>query len=510
MPVSAQFLEAFATESLKTQSRSFAAVGQDTQMLQSFFSLLPYGQLVIAALFGPAPGMSKSTINTYQRAADGVKRVPFDSLPVHTPPALPVEDVNAQEVKSMQKSLANERRQELKNPHQARHRPAVAKDASIDPSAFHMVYDSWDSASLGYINQMAAVGQVEDFHVVASCSSDGDCAQLEKKVKANLTTVENPGRQDVWAEDHGEFTEDGVLVIPAMLPRDYDIGGAIEAGRERRFRGDTEMADFSQHGAVNERWTQQEALAAAMATGASGYKMAVSYVEGGNMMGGKRADGTPYALVGKDSVAVTKDILRKAGHSRRDGLSQIARDYGYEKNQVFAIEQPGEFHLDMAMALAGPGQVLLNDSKAVADLQKGWVTEHYHHRFFQWGKKKALAAIEARAEKLAAYEDMVEKDLRKAGLEVYRIPGCFPASKVNSEMNFFNLRQGHNSAGETFAIALGGDERAEQAFAHTLLSEIPAGYQRIHFLDRELTPVTLDMSGGIKCRTKPRQDYGQK
>jgi hypothetical protein len=463
---------------------------------------------VIAAFFGPAPGLTKSTITTYQRGAEGVERVPFDSLTAHTPPALPVEEVTAREVKSVQQSLADERRQELKKPHPARHGPAVAKDASIDPSAFHMVYDSSDSASLGYIAQMAAVGQVEDFHVVASCSSGSDCDTLEKKVPANLTTVINPGRQDVWAEDHGEFTEDGVLVIPAMLPRDYPIGEAIDADRSRRFRGDSEMADFSEHGAVNERWTQQEALAAAMATGASGYKMAVSYVEGGNMMGGKRADGTPYALVGKDSLAVTNDLLGKAGHRRRDGLTQIARDYGYEKNQVFAIEQPGEFHLDMAMALAGPGQVLLNDSKAVAELQKGWVTEHYQHRFFQWGKKKQLAAIEARAEKLARYEALVEKDLRRAGLQVFRVAGCFPATKANSEMNFFNLRQGHNEAGETFAIALGGDERAEQAFAHTLLTKIPAGYQRIHFLDRELTPLTLDMSGGIKCRTKPRQEYG--
>ncbi|MBS2035610.1 hypothetical protein JST97_11530 [bacterium] len=438
-----------------------------------------------------------------------MRQIAFDSLQPHTPPTLPVDEVSAKEVKTMQKALARERNQEIARPHQGKHAPAVAKDASIDPSAFHMVYDSADRASLGYIAQMAAIGQVEDFHVVASCYDSRERARLEKQVKSNLTTVENPGYQDVWAEDHGEYTEDGVMVIPAMLKSDYPIGDVIEADRLRRFQGDGEMADFSQHGAVNERWTQQEALAAAMATGAKGYKMAVSYVEGGNMMGGKRPDGTAYALVGKDSLAVTKDILRQAGHSRRNGLSQIASDYGYKKDEVFAVEQPGEFHLDMAMALAGPGQVLLNDSKAVADLQKGWVTEHYHHRFFQWGKKKQLAAIDARAEKLAAYEALVEKDLRKAGLEVYRVPGCFPATKANSEMNFFNLRQGRNDDGETFAIALGGDERAEQAFAHTLLSEIPTGYQRIHFLDRELTPITLDMSGGIKCRTKPRQDFGQ-
>ena len=463
---------------------------------------------MIASWFRPAPGTSTSTIRTFQRAAEGAEEVPFDSLEKHAPAGFPSKSVSEKELTATQKKLQAQRRQQIASPKFADHGPAVAKDASIDPSAFYMVYDRMDSASLGYINQMAAVGQVEDFHIVASCASGWDQERLEKKVPVNLTTIENPGRQDVWAEDHGEFTEDGTMVVPAILKSTYDTGGVIQANRLKRFAGDEEIADFSEHGAVNERWTQQEALAAAMATGASGYKMAVSYVEGGNMMGGKRPDGSDYALVGKDSLAVTMDLLKKNNrdHSTRDGLLQIARDYGYQAGEVVAVEQPGEFHLDMAMALAGPGQVLLNDAKAVADLQKGWVTEHYSHKFFQWGKKKQLAAIEERAEKLAVYEAMVEKDLQKAGLQVFRVAGCFPQTKANSEMNFFNLRQGHNDRGETFAIALGGDEKAEQAFAHTLLSEIPSGYQRIHFLDRELTPLTLDMSGGIKCRTKPRQD----
>ena len=438
----------------------------------------------------------------------GVQEVPFDSLEVHTPPTLPTTKVTQQQLQATQKELSGKRRQQIENPKFAEHGPAVAKDSSIDPSAFYMAYDPLDRASLGYIEQMATLGKVEDFHVVASCQDSWDSSRLQKKVPENVTTIVNPGNFDVWSEDHGEFTEDGVMVVPAMLKTSYPTGSVIQADRLQRFGGDAEMANFSEHGAVNERHTQQEALAAAMATGGTGFKMAVSYVEGGNMMGGKRPDGTPYALVGKDSVAVTKDLLKKNNrqHTARDAALQIARDYGYKSGQVIPVEQPGEFHLDMAMALAGPGQVLLNDAKAVADLQKGWVSEHYSHKFFQWGKKKQLAAIEDRAEKLASYEALVEKDLKKAGLQVFRVAGCFPQTKANAEMNFFNLRQGHNDKGETFAIALGGDERAEQTFAHTLLGEIPGGYQRIHFLDRELTPITLEMSGGIKCRTKPRQD----
>lgn len=463
---------------------------------------------MIASWFRSAPGTTTSTIRTFQRDSAGVEEVAFDQLEKRDSASFPSHPVSENELDSKQRKLAGQRKQQIRKPQFAPHGPAVAKDSSINPSAFYMVYDPMDSASLGTIHQMAAVGQVEDFHVVASCADSWQQSRLEEKVPDNLTTVHNPGCQDVWAEDHGEFTEDGTMVVPAILKTSYPTGEVIQADRRKRFARDLDKAEFSEHGAVNERWTQQEALAAAMATGASGYKMAVSYVEGGNMMGGKRPDGSNYALVGKDSLAVTTDLLKKnkRPHSSRDGLLQIARDYGYQAGEVVAVEQPGEFHIDMAMALAGPGQVLLNDSKAVAELQKGWVSEHYEHKFFQWGKKRQLAAIEERAERLAYYEALVEKDLKKAGLEVFRVAGCFPKTKANSEMNFFNLRQGHNHKGETFAIALGGDERAEQAFAHTLLSEIPSGYQRIHFLDRELTPITLEMSGGIKCRTKPRQD----
>jgi hypothetical protein len=459
---------------------------------------------VIASWFRP----SSPKIRTFERAPGGVVEIPFQSLEKRTPTALPSRGVSQEQLEAWKDQVYAQRQQQIQRPTPAHHGPAVAKDASLDPSAYYMAYDPWDAASLGYIKEMAAVGQVEDFHVIASCSGALSRWRLEQKVTENLTTLKNPGSLDVWTEDHAEYTEDGFLVMPAILPADYPIEDVIGADRLRRFRGDSEKVDFDAHGAVTERQTQMEALGAAMATGANGYKMAVSYVEGGNMMGGKRPDGTPYVLVGKDSLAVTRDLLAEQGrrHGAKEGLEQIARDYGYAADQVFAVEQPGEFHIDMAMALAGPGQVLLNDAKAVAELQKGWVSEHYSHQFFQWGKKRQLEAIEERAERLAAYEAMVEKDLKKAGLQVFRVAGNFPETKANSAMNFFNLRQGRNHQGETFAIALGGEEKAEEAFAHSLLSEIPSGHQRIHFLDRDLTARTLSLSGGLKCRTKPRQD----
>lgn len=469
------------------------------------------------------PGLRNDSIHSYERQAGGVRRVDFESFRRDDQAPVAIDSISLEQLESTQKSLQKERRAELKGGRPQPVSPVVAKDNTPDPSAFHMAYDPADSTSLGFVSQMAAVGQVEDFRVVASCPEGHEKKLLRKLPRENASNVSvltNPGSHDTWAEDHGEFTDGGEMVIPAVLPADFPIEEVIQRDRMRRFYPDAprpKLLDFNPYpkvkfsslGAVTDRVTQQEALAAAMASGARRYKMAVSYVEGGNFMPGRRQDGTPFALVGKDSLAVTAEILRKAGkqgHSPADARNQVAKDYGLDRRQVIAVEQPGEFHLDMAMALAGPGQVLLNDARAVAEIQKDWIEQHYAQRWIQWGKKSQLEAIEKRAERLAEYEAMVESDLKRAGLQVYRIPGCFPASKANSEMNFFNLRQGRNEQGEVFALALGGDERAEQAFAHTLLGEIPAGYQRIHFLDRELTEPTLDMSGGIKCRTKGRVD----
>ena len=476
-----------------------------------------------------SPGVSPQTIRSFERDGEAVRPVDFASLPARDAGCTrswPRETVELEQLESQEKKLRKQRQAELK---QQRHgsgqpvAPPVAKDNTPDPSAYCMAYDAADRASLGLISQMAAVGRVEDFQVLASCFP-GEDRKLQKRLHpdtaGNVTTVVNPGAHDTWAEDHGEYTDAGEMVIPAMLSEKFPMDSAIKNGRMRRFYPEASglkledfsaypKVEFSSQGAVNDRFTQQEALATAMATGASGYRMAVSYVEGGNFMPGRRADGTPFALIGKDSLAITSEVLRRAGrqgHSMGDALKQVARDYGLSRDQVVPVEQPGEFHIDMAMALAGPGQVMLNDARAVADLQKQWLEEEYAGRWFQWGKRSALEAIEKRAEKLAEYEAMVERDLRKAGLEVYRIPGCFPATAANAEMNFFNLRQGRNAEGQAFAVALGGEERAEKAFAETLLTRVPAGYQRIHFLDPELTELTLEMSGGIKCRTKGRVD----
>ncbi|MBN9420533.1 hypothetical protein ABS71_02770 [bacterium SCN 62-11] len=439
-------------------------------------------------------------ITTYQKTASGMERVAFADLAKReqsAPDTVTISGAQLQE-KIAQKSD--------RKPAQA-----LAKDNTVNPSLMMMAHDPKDKASLPYIEQMALVGQVEDFRVVADTRPE-DLSKARKAIgkeaSANTSWITNEGGHDSWTEDHGEFTADGGVIVPAILPEDTEIEGWVFKARAKRY---FEMQDkgekhpgcnYATQGLMNGRHAQEELASAALSVGSGNLHIATSYVEGGNILNGHRSDGTPFALVGRDSLAVTSRLLPGQADEAA-AAAQVAADYGFQPEHIIPLEQPGDFHLDMAMTLLGPGQVLLNDSRQVLALQKGWITEHYQHSWFNRDEQPGeLEQVEKKANKTAVFEDIVEKQLKAAGLEVFRAPAVFPKSVANIQMNFLNIRQGKNDRGETFAVSLGGEEKAEKAFAHTLLEEIPAGYDRLHFLDRSWTPETLHYNGGIKCRTK--------
>lgn len=446
-----------------------------------------------------------STITTFVRQGTGVAQVALASLPAQAEPseALVPREVGAGALEDQVKALRAARRQELQGGAAVEVAPVLPKDASVNPSALHMAYDPKDPRSLDFIAQMAHVGNVEGFRVVAD-AAPGEVEKLRGKLPQEVAVFANPGGHDAWTEDHGEFTRQGEVVIPALMAADVPLDDWMIGDRARRYSSlkPRPRADYATQGLINDRRSQEELAANALATGAPA-KLAVSYVEGGNFLPGTRADGSPFALVGRDSLAITRELMREQKNddsiTDQQALSQIARDYGLPEGSVIPIEQPGDFHIDMDMTLVGPGRVLLNDARQVGELQKEWLNEGC----FSFGKGDALARIDAQVQKVALFEDLVEKDLKAAGLEVVRVPGNFPESAANGAMNFLNLRQGTNEEGKAFAVALGGDERAERAFAETLLQEV-GGYERVHFLNRDLTAETLKYKGGVKCRTKVR------
>ena len=443
----------------------------------------------------PWAGSRAPKITTYQAG----KRVDFESLPKKTETDAP--STQAVDQTQIESSL------NLSPPSGQ----LLSKDASLNPRWMHMAYRGDDPVSLPFVAQMAEVGKVEDFHIVANVMPQ-ELAEFQKSLSQrasdNVTTTLNPGVHDAWSEDQGEFTNRGELVVPAIVDKDTEFDRISGRARQKRYFALADQGlprpscDFASMGLTNQHDGQKALLATALASGTSSLHQAKSYVEGGNLVVGQRADGSAYALVGRDSVAITASLL---GCSESEAVQQIARDYGLPTEQVVPIEQPGSFHLDMSMAPGKPGQILLNDARQVGQMQRQWVTDHFAKSWFhKEGQQDALTDVDKAVRKVAVHEDQTERELLAAGLEVVRVAGSFPASVANPAMNFLNLRQGSNDSGQRFAVTLGGTPEAEAAFVDTLESKMPGHFYRIHFLDRDLTSETLKYKGGVKCRSKPR------
>src|SRR5262249_4213364 len=136
---------------------------------------------------------------------------------------------------------------------------------------------------------------------------------------------------------------------------------------------------FMFQGLVDTEGAQVVAAALARARGTA-LRQAMTYLEGGNVLLGTLPDGAPFALVGRDSVAVSRAFLaRVLGRpvSEEDVTEVIAKDLGVERPRLFLVEQPGVFHLDMAMTLFAPGTVVFNDEREALRLQVAWLREDH-------------------------------------------------------------------------------------------------------------------------------------
>ncbi|MHB2020448.1 MAG: hypothetical protein ACYCW6_26230 [Candidatus Xenobia bacterium] len=495
----------------------------------------------------PQPAMLDGRpLRTWTRDAQGAHMVDFLRLPQWSPQSHAFYRVSAGSLKAELDQAHRRRTRTLSSSRVPMGDRVIPKDCTLQPDAFAMSYDA-DATSRTFVRQMSEIGKREGFSVVLR-AAHGEAKAARQAVKDdgadNVHLVVLPGNGDVWAEDNGERSVGKTVTFPAFVGDADFISNAIMRDRLQRFYGINQddvsgdvrsqypLTDFDELGAVDER-RNQEAMAAMALAGGQSLREEAGYIEGGNMLPGTLRDGRAYMLVGRDSRAVSKalmedDLKRPVGEDEL--RTRLGADFGVPGKNVYWVEQPGTFHVDMAMGLLGPGQVIVNDAREVARVQAKWLHDDYlarqpgqlpadasflrrwihHYRENRWEKQfdrevaPTIQALQHAAERKAQWEDRAVADLQKAGLQVFRIPGVYPdpADPSKDVANFMNIRQGTNPRGERFVIALGGPPRAEALVADRLLEQIPAGLSRVWFLDRDATPATLELSGGIKCRTK--------
>lgn len=384
----------------------------------------------------------------------------------------------------------------------------LPKDHNLQVESIDMQYQSW-GANRQYFQQMSEVGRVEQFEVrgllspgslpyAEQCLSEGGYTNYQ------LHPTELSGK---WLEDYSEPLLDGGRVVPAHFPEEgKKLGDVLKEARQARFAPHGLSGDFTNQGSVNSSDYQKVGGAQGRVHGETVYQ-ANSYVEGGNLLSGLRPDGTPYVLVGQDSLDLTKELLaRRLGRTPEDQevRQAVADDYGVQAEQVFPVEQPGEFHIDMRMSPLAPGVIALQDSRLAAQMQAAWIREELADTMTPEWNQEVDAIVQA-ADEAARYEDLTRRDLEKAGFEVVPMAGAFRNmnnTKIDGA-NFFNSRHGTNPMGEKYTIMMGGTAKQEAYLADFLLGQGHLPVERLYFLDPEQNQETLPENGGLKCRTKP-------
>ncbi|MBX3171466.1 MAG: hypothetical protein KF760_28925 [Candidatus Eremiobacteraeota bacterium] len=466
-------------------------------------------------------------IRTFMPAGDGqIASVNFEQLLAATRIPSPPSQHYVVTDKQVQQAISDTgaaREQQLKNGAVPGDR-VVPKDATLNPTDVTMYLRSTGDVSTRYAQQLSKVGQIEGFHVVAGIGGSAGSFQSTLKGYENISLMEIP-HGEVWTEDYSEPSLGKGQITPAIFSDSYSGGlihEAITEGRKQRYKGTGLDGKYAYHGAVNQGKYQQAALARGTVTQGP-LRQALSYMEGGNIYTGTRQNGEGYVLVGKDSFHVTKKLLEKQTGkewSEAEIKNVIAADLGLEAKNVVPIEQPGAFHLDMRLTAVAPGEIMLNDSKAACEQQLTWAREAVaealkNGEINQKQADKQLAKIEDRAAgmreqaaKMAPYEEMTANDLKAAGFTVHRVGGSFvdPTNPGRDTANYFNARHFTNEQGERISVLMGGQAHEEAFMAQKIFDMAHGTISRIHFLDPSVTQKTLDLWGGLKCRTKPEGD----
>lgn len=396
---------------------------------------------------------------------------------------------------------------------------ALNEDFSSNPNTFVMsAYEA--SFDAEFVLKMARIGAREGFGVTLV----GPPAELERVQRtaraAKLDNLELVPAHDgsPWTEDYLHFAADGAVVVPAVLPYSSLELGAIQLeARVQRAQPGAELPpiaseqdyvrvarahpdhDYTLQGAVSRDGAQHIAVALAVQTGKP-VRMGLTYLEGGNVLAGARPDGTPFALVGADTAALNRALLgRELGEEVDEAFVReaLARDLGVAAKDVLVVEQPGEFHLDMSLALWEPGVVLLNDSRAAMAAQLAAERNSIDD-------KAIIEKASAFAQRRARGEDETAAQLEAMGFRVVRVPGRYvelrdPEVEV---ANFLNGEGGANEAGARFFITTSGPAWAEQAFLGALGAATTAPVSMYFGPAEGATRSALGMFGSLSCSAK--------
>ncbi|MCB1073548.1 MAG: hypothetical protein KDK96_10690 [Chlamydiia bacterium] len=231
------------------------------------------------------------------------------------------------------------------------------------------------------------------------------------------------------------------------------------------------------------------------------------------------ADHEAYAIIGLDSFSASKALMEndmKRKVSDREVQIAFGIDYGIKTENLFFIEQPGDFHLDMNMVILGEKTVVVNDSIEAYEILNKVGPKKLNlliDSFQGHPPEDILNATKDRSLRKKVFEDEASRHLQEKGFNVVRFPGRFELylpglAEPVSLMNFFNMVSATTPHGEKLIIAMGcpdiGTGINFQGLFYQMLEQggLNPNFIEITFLDYHESKQSLLTNGGISCRVK--------
>ena len=306
--------------------------------------------------------------------------------------------------------------------------------------------------------------------------------------------IESPQPITKWAEDGVEYLENGKLAVLKSFDSEL-LEGAMKQGRRSRWQGKVSSEFLEAALRDDHLWIPLGVRVNASAIGSTLESLAAAelhevghmraYIEGGNMIAGEDAAGKPVILIGKDAIDATAHIYQL---TREQVRAIICEDFGLAAiDQIICVEQPGQFHLDLAILFIGHGVVVLNDSSIAC--------------------KDALEMAEAvpclttttAAAKLRLQHELEEEaasDLQAAGIKIIR-----QKLEDNVAFNFFNGEFVTGKDGLNYYITNGAPPEQENRFAALMVKEWGI-VSEVMFSPIAAAQKSLQELGGVGCRMK--------
>lgn len=307
--------------------------------------------------------------------------------------------------------------------------------------------------------------------------------QIGKEVGFETRRISGTG-EGQWFEDYGIRRADGKMLVVSP-----DAAGNVK-----------ELSDDKHNKIISHRENISVAGQGGAALYADDMEKSIpgsdvvhskSYLEGGNVLNTCKADGSPAAVVGSESVDYTLAAmgLEKSKKNIEIAKKQIADDLGLKVEDVTFMNQ-FDMHIDMDYRPLHDGEMAVPDyEEGIRMLQQTEISGMSSDE-----KQKLIQSLQEKNEKTADIRRQAEKSLQKDGYKIVKIP-CFDTN--DSQINFMNGVGGTSKSGQSFYIT----NKSNYPELNTEIQKYfkKAGVDKVYFVS---STEFLKKSGGIDCLTQ--------